>query len=128
NLGANSEHVTLPQVQRRSAIIQSSLVRDRDADTLNEAPRGRVPIASNADNVSSRICRIVRLKDRTCKNGTDSALILNILNQQWATGVIRDAKRINFRRLRQSPCGNIRIVRRVTNSAKRRQVVIVRTG
>src|SRR5699024_4974706 len=63
-----------------------------------------------------------------CKNGTDSALILNILNQQRTASRISNTERINFRRLRQSPRGNVRIVRRATNSTKRRQVVIVRTG
>src|SRR5699024_9034881 len=128
NLSTNSEHVTLPQVQRGAAIIQGRLVRDGDADTLNKAPRGGVPVTGNTNNISSRIRRVVRLKDRTGKNRTNRALALNILNQQRATRVIRNTKCINFRRLRQSPRGNVRIVRRATNSAKRRQVVIVRTG
>src|SRR5699024_7461773 len=71
---------------------------------------------------------IVRLKDRTCKDGTDSALILNILYQQRATRVVRNTKRINFSRLRQSPRGNIRIVRRATNNTQGVQVVSVRTS
>src|SRR5699024_4518218 len=68
------------------------------------------------------------LKDRTRKDGTDSALILNILYQQRATRVVRDAKCVNFRRLRERPRGNVRIVRRTTNSTKRRKVVSVRAS
>src|SRR5699024_2217088 len=95
----NREHVTLPQVKRSATIIQGRLVRDGDANALNKAPRGRTPVASNTNNVSSCICCIVGLEYRTRKNGTDSALILNILNQQRATRVIRNTERINFRRL-----------------------------
>src|SRR5699024_7802954 len=125
NLSTNSEHITLPQVHRRTTIIQGRLVRDRDANALNEAPRSRTPVASNTNNVSSSIRSIVGLKDRTCKDGTDSALILNILNQQRATRVIRNTKRINFSRLRQSPRGDVRIVRRATNNAQGVQIVSV---
>src|SRR5699024_2281152 len=97
-------------------------------DTLNKAPRGRTPVTSNANNVSSCIRSIVRLKDRTCKDGTDSALILNVLNQQRATRVVRDAKCVNLGRLGQSPRGNIRIVRRATNNTQGVQVVSVSTS
>src|SRR5699024_915965 len=128
NLGTDSEHVTLPQVQRSATIIQGRLVRDGDADTLNEAPRGRVPVASNTNNVSSCIRSIIRLEYWTRKDGADSALILNVLNQQRATRVIRDTKRVNFRRLRERPRGDVRIVRRTTNSTKRRKVVSVRAS
>src|SRR5699024_6112 len=86
------------------------------------------PVTGNTNNVSGSIRRVIRLKHRTGKNRADSALTLNILNQQWSTRVVRDAKCINFRRLRQSPRGDVRIIGRATNSAKRRQVVIVRTG
>src|SRR5699024_7041936 len=120
--------VTLPQVQRSATIIQGRLVRDRDADTLNEAPRGRTPVTSNTNNVSGCIRSIVGLEYWACKDRADSALILDVLNQQWSTRVIRNTKCINLGRLRQSPRGNIRIIRRATNSTKRRQVVIVRTG
>src|SRR5699024_270229 len=125
NLSTDSKHVALPQVQRSTTIIQGRLVRDRDADTLNKAPRSRTPVASNTNNVSSSIRSIVGLKDRTCKDGADSTLILNVLNQQRATRVIRNAKRINFRRLRQSPRGNIRIIGRATNNTQGVQVVSV---
>src|SRR5699024_3008637 len=128
NLSTDSEHVTLPQVQRSATIIQGRLVRDRDANALNKAPRGRTPVASNANNVSSSIRSIVRLKDRTCKDRADSALILNVLNQQRATRVIRNTKRINFSRLRQSPRGNIRIIGRATNNTQGVQVVSVSTS
>src|SRR5699024_7925782 len=83
-----------------------------------KAPRGRTPVTSNTNNVSSSIRSIVGLKDRTCKDGADSALILNVLNQQRATRVIRNTKRINFSRLRQSPRGNIRIIGRATNNTQ----------
>src|SRR5699024_11041989 len=114
NLSTNSEHVTLPQVQRGAAIIQGRLVRDGDADTLNKAPRGGAPVTGNTNNISSRIRRVIRLKHRTGKNRTNRALALNILNQQRATRVVRDAKRTNFRRLRQSPRGKISIIGRST--------------
>src|SRR5699024_6338476 len=71
---------------------------------------------------------IVRLEHRTCKDGTDSALILNILYQQRATRVIRNTKRVNLGRLGQSPRGNIRIVRRATNNTQGVQVVSVSTS
>src|SRR5699024_139154 len=103
NLSTDSEHVALPQVQRGAAIIQGCLVRDRDANALNEAPRGRVPVASNTNNVSGCICCIVGLKDWACKNGADSALALNVLDQQRTASIIRNTKRINFRRLRECP-------------------------
>src|SRR5699024_1258233 len=45
-----------------------------------------------------------------------------------ATGVIRDTKRVNLGRLRQSPRGNIRIVRRATNNTQGVQVVSVSTS
>src|SRR5699024_1214900 len=61
----------------------------------------------------------------TRKDGTDSALILNILYQQRATGVVRDTKCVNLGRLEQSPRGNIRIVRRATNNTQGVQVVSV---
>src|SRR5699024_1863935 len=48
--------------------------------------------------------------------------------QQRATGVVRDAKRVNLGRLRQSPRGNIRIIRCATNSTKRRKVTSVRAS
>src|SRR5699024_9325192 len=70
----------------------------------------------------------VRLEYWTCKDGADSALILNVLNQQRATGVIRDTKRVNLGRLGQSPRGNIRIVRRATNNTQGVQVVSVSTS
>src|SRR5699024_4422163 len=88
----------------------------------------RVPVTSNTNNVSSCIRSIIRLEYWTRKDRADSALILNILNQQRTASRISNTKCINFRRLRQSPRGNVRIVRRATNSTKRRQVVIVRTG
>src|SRR5699024_2722131 len=44
---------------------------------------------------------------------------------QRATRVIRNTKRINLGRLRQSPRGNIRIVRRATNNTQGVQVVSV---
>src|SRR5699024_7822426 len=74
------------------------------------------------------ICCIVGLKDWACKNGADSALILNILYQQRATGVVRDTKCINLGRLGQSPRGNIRIIRRATNNTQGVQVVSVSTS
>src|SRR5699024_3901743 len=113
---------------RSATIVQGRLVRDGDADTLNKAPRGGAPVTGNTNNVSGCIRSIVRLEYWTRKDGTDSALALNILNQQRATSSISNTERINFRRLRLSPRGNVRIVRRATNSTKRRQVVIVRTG
>src|SRR5699024_3546549 len=96
-------------------IIQGRLVRDRDAKALNKAPRGRTPVASNTNNVSGSIRSIVGLKDRACKDRADSALILNILNQQRTASRISNTERINFRRLRQSPRGNVRIVRSAAN-------------
>src|SRR5699024_985760 len=119
--------VTLPQVKRSATIIQGRLVRDGDANALNKAPRSRAPVASNTNNVSSSIRSIVRLKDLTCKDGADSALILNVLNQQRATRVVRDTKCVNLGRLGQSPRGNIRIVRRATNNTQGVQVVSVST-
>src|SRR5699024_3293391 len=101
------------------------LVRDRDADTLNKAPRSRTPVASNANNVSSSIRSIIGLEYWTCKDGADSALILNVLNQQRATGVVRDTKCVNLGRLRECPRGNIRIVRRATDNTQGVQVVSV---
>src|SRR5699024_10097391 len=71
---------------------------------------------------------IVRLEYWTCKDGTDSALILNILYQQRATGVVRDTKCVNLGRLGQSPRGNIRIVRRATDNTQGVQVVSVSTS
>src|SRR5699024_827423 len=128
NLSTNSEHITLPQVQRSATIIQGRLVRDRDANALNKAPRSRTPVASNTNNVSSSIRSIVRLEYWTCKDGTDSALILNILYQQRATGVVRNTERINFRRLRECPRGNVRIIGRATNNTQGVQVVSVSTS